>query len=148
MPIITMSFCNCCRNITIAIRCNSKIKGIIQNEREKKINQFADDTVLSIVAEDESLSTALTSIDQFKYVSALSMNKNKSTIIRIGSITYSDCTLLNRRDLNWSDGKFQSLGINLSVETGEIPDLNYPERLNKITKCLNIWNLKGLSTLG
>ena len=90
--------------------------------------------VLSIVAEDESLSTALTCIDQFKYVLGLSMNKNKSTIIRIGSITYSDCTLLSGRDLNWSDGKFQSLGINLSIETGEIPDLNYPERLNKITK--------------
>ena len=75
------------------------------------------------------------------------MNKNKSTIIRIGSITYSDLTLLSGRDLNWSDGKFQSLGINLSVETGEIPDLNYPESLKKITKCLNIWNLKGLLTL-
>ena len=134
--------------LAIAIRRNSQIKGIVQNEREKKINQFADDTVLSIVAEDESLSIALTCIDQFKYVSGLSMNKSKSTIIRIGSITYLDCTLLSGRDLNWSDGKFQSLGINLSVETGEIPDLNYPERLNKITKCLNIWNLKGLSTLG
>ena len=76
------------------------------------------------------------------------MNKNKSTVIRIGSITYSDCTLLSGRDLNWPDGKFQSLGINLSVETGEVPDLNYRERLNKITKCLNIWTLKGLSTLG
>ena len=70
--------------LAIAIRRNSQIKGIVQNEREKKINQFADDTVLSIVAEDESLSIALTCIDQFKYVSGLSMNKNKSTIIRIG----------------------------------------------------------------
>ena len=119
--------------LAIAIRCNSKIKGVIHNEREKKINQFADDTVLSVVAEDESLSTALTCIDHFKYISGLGMNKNKSTIIRIGSITYSDPTLLSGRDLNWSDGKFQSLGVNLSVETGEIPDLNYPERLNKIT---------------
>ena len=48
--------------LAIAIRCNSKIKGIIHNEREKKINQFADDTVLSTVAEDKSLSTALTCI--------------------------------------------------------------------------------------
>ena len=134
--------------LAIAIRCNSQIKGIVQNEREKKINKFPDDTVLSIVAEDESLSTALACIDQFKYVSGLSMNKNKSTIIRIGSITYSYCTLPSGTDVNWSDVKFQSLGINLSVETGEIPDLNYPERLKKMTKCLNIWNLKGLSTLG
>ena len=36
----------------------------------------------------------------------------------------------------------------MSAETDEIPDLNYPERIQKITTCLNIWNLKGLSTLG
>ena len=45
--------------------------------REKKTNQFADDTVLSVVAEDESLCTALTCIDHFKYISGLGMNKNK-----------------------------------------------------------------------
>ena len=58
------------------------------------------------------------------------MNKNKSTIIRIGSITYLDFTLLTGRALNWSDWKLQSLGINLSVEAGEIPDLNYSEKSN------------------
>ena len=48
--------------LAIAIRCNSKIKGIIHNVVLKKINQFADNTVLSIVAEDDSLLTALTCI--------------------------------------------------------------------------------------
>ena len=52
--------------LAIAIRCNSKMKGIIHNGREKKINQFADDKVLSVVAEDESLSTAVTYIDHSK----------------------------------------------------------------------------------
>ena len=63
--------------LAIAISCNSEIKGIIHNEKEKKINQFADDMVLSTVAEDESLSTALTCIDHFKYISGLDMNKLK-----------------------------------------------------------------------
>ena len=44
--------------------------------------------------------------------------------------------------------RFTSLGVDLSAETGEIPDLNYPERTKKITTCLNKWNAKGLSTLG
>ena len=100
MPIVTMSFCNCCRNTSIAIRHNSKIKGIIHNEIEKEINQLADDTVLSVAAEDKSLFTALTCIDHINYVSGLGMNKNKSIIIRTGSTTYSDLTLLSGRDLN------------------------------------------------
>ena len=36
----------------------------------------------------------------------------------------------------------------MSAQTGEIPDLNYPERIQKKTACLNVWNFKGLSTLG
>ena len=35
----------------------------------------------------------------------------------------------------------------LSVETGGIPHLNYPEKLIEITICLCIWNLKGLLKL-
>ena len=76
------------------------------------------------------------------------MNKNKSTIVRLGSVTHSDFKLLSGKDFNWSELRFTSLGINLSSEIDEIPDLNYPERIQKITTCLNIWNLKGLSTLG
>ena len=76
------------------------------------------------------------------------MKKNKSTIFRLGSAVYSDLKLLSRKDFNWSDVRFTSLGINLSAETDEIPYLNYPERIQKITTYSNIWNLKGLSSLG
>ena len=76
------------------------------------------------------------------------MDKDKTTIVRLGSVAHSDFKLLSGKDFNWSELRFMSLGINLSAETDEIPDLNYPERIQKITVCLNIWNLKGLSTLG
>ena len=66
------------------------------------------------------------------------MNKDKGNTVRIGSIPYSDLTMLSARDLNWSDEKFQSLDINLAVETGEISDLNHPDILDKVTICLNI----------
>ena len=67
--------------LAIAVRHNVKIKGIKQNGVEKKINQFADDTVLIIAAEDESLAEAVKVIDHFKQISGLGMNKNKSTIL-------------------------------------------------------------------
>ena len=79
----------------IAIQHNSKIKGIIVNEVEKKIDKFAYDTGLSIVAENESLSTALICINHFKYTSKLGMNKSKSAHVRIGSLKYSDFILLS-----------------------------------------------------
>ena len=42
-------------------------------------------------------------------------------------------TLIIGRESNWADGKFQSLGIKLSVQKFEITDPNYLERLNNVT---------------
>ena len=148
VPIVPMYFCYCSR--TISNSCQAQC----QNQRyqtkwcRKKINQFADDTVLIIAAEDESLAEVIKVVDHFKQISGLGMNKNKSTIVRLGSIAHSDFKLLSGKDFNWSALSFTSLAINLSAETDEIPDLNYPERIQKITAWLNIWNLKSLSTLG
>ena len=117
--------------LAIAVRYNVKIKGIKQNGLEKKINQFADDIVLIIAAEEESLAEAVDIIDHFKQISGLGINNNESTVARLGSVAHSDFNLLNGKDFNWSEVRFKSLGINLSAETGEIPDLNFPERIQK-----------------
>ena len=63
------------------------------------------------------------------------MNKNKSKKVTLGSVAHSDFKHLSGKDVNWSELRFTSLDINLSAETGEIPDLNYPERIQKITTC-------------
>ena len=102
---------------------------------------------LIITVEDESLKEAVKAIDHFKQISGLGMNKNKNTIFKSGSVAHSDFKLLSGKDFNWSAVKFTFLCINLSAKTGEIPDLNYPERIKKITTCLRNWNLKGLSAL-
>ena len=60
------------------------------------------------------------------------MNKNKSTMVRLGSVAHPDFNHLNGKDFKWSEVRFTSLGINLSAETLEIPDLNYPERIQKL----------------
>ena len=112
------------------------------------MNQFADDTVLIITAEDESLAKAVKVIEHFKQISGLGINKYKSKIVRQGSVAHSDIKFLSGKDFNWSQVRLTSLGINLSSETGEIPDCDYPERIQMTTTCLNIQNLKGLSTLG
>ena len=76
------------------------------------------------------------------------MKNNENTIVRLGSAAHSDFKLLSGKDFNWSEVRFMSLGINLSAQTGDIRNLNYPERIQKIITCLNIWNLKGFSALG
>ena len=97
--------------------------------------------------EDESLAKAVKSIGYFKQISGLGMNKNKNKIVRLGSIAHSDFKCTSGKGLKWSEARVTSLSIKLSGETGKMPDLNYPEKIKKITTCLNVWNLKGLSNV-
>ena len=119
MYITTTYFCNSCRYISKSCKEQSYNKCTICNEAQKKINEFEDDIVLSIVAENKCLLTALTCIDHFKCIPGLETENIKTAIIKRDSITYLDFTLLSRRDLKGAEGKCQSIGINLSVETGD-----------------------------
>ena len=48
-----------------AIRANASIKGITVNNTEIKLSQYADDTTLILNANQDSLSTALGTIENF-----------------------------------------------------------------------------------
>ena len=99
-PFYPCIFVTAVEQLTIAVRCNIKIKGITENDEEKKFNQFTENTISIIAAEDESLKEAIKTIDHFQQLSGLWMNKNTNTIIRPGSIAHSDLELLSGKDLN------------------------------------------------
>ena len=66
------------------------------------------------------------------------MNKYKNAIVRLSPVAQSDFKVISLKNFNWSEVRFTSLGIYLPTESGEIPDLNYPERNMKITTILDI----------
>ena len=59
---------------------NGKIMGIIQNDVEKNIDQFADDTALIIATKDEGLAEGEKPTDHFKQIYEWGIDKNISTI--------------------------------------------------------------------
>ena len=67
-PLSSCIFMSTAEILAIAIMYSPQMKGIIHNKVENKIKQFAIDMVLSMVAENESLATALTCIGHFKYI--------------------------------------------------------------------------------
>ena len=67
-----------------AIRANTTIKGITVNNTEIKISQYADDTTLILNGNQESLSAALNTIENFGNVSGLRLNDKKTEALWIG----------------------------------------------------------------
>ena len=107
------------------IRGNPKIKGIKHEAGEKKMNLLADDTLLSILAENESLLETVTTLTELEQLSGLKANLDKSDITRIGMIEGLSLILPAGRNFTWTLGVFSYLGIKFSVDTAAISKLNY-----------------------
>ena len=67
-----------------AIRKNDNISGILVNNKEIKLSQYADDTTLILDGPRESLTASLKTLDDFYEISDLKLNdkKNRSSLDR------------------------------------------------------------------
>ena len=65
------------------IRKNKNIKGIIINNREHKLSQYADDTVFMLDGKEKSLKETLNVLFEFSRFSGLNVNFDKTHAILI-----------------------------------------------------------------
>ena len=83
------------------IRVNNNIKGITINGNEHKLCQFADDTEITILFEENSLRELMLIMDNFEIISGLKVNSDKTEIMKIGSAKKSDKQLLPTHKFKW-----------------------------------------------
>lgn len=80
-PISSYLFLLCAEIMGILIRNNNLIKGIVVNDNEFKLLQFADDTVLTLDGTQHSLKSALSLVDQFAKFSGLRPTIDKTACV-------------------------------------------------------------------
>ena len=56
--------------------------------------------------------------------------------------------LFSNQGLIWKSNQFKTLGINFSINTGSMYNLNYRIKLNQIESLLNCWRARNLSLVG
>ena len=131
-----------------AIRENKNIKGILVNQNEIKISQYADDMTLILDGSKSSLEASLKILDKFGAVSGLRLNDKKTEALWIGSNTGKDQIIFSERNFKWPKYKVKSLGVWISVDPEATIMLNYNERLAKVRNVLNCWKYRRLTLIG
>ena len=75
------------------IRNNMNIKGIVINDKEHKLSQYADDTLFLLDGTSKSLNATLNVLYEYAQFSGLKVNSDKTHAVWIGVNKYSTASI-------------------------------------------------------
>lgn len=96
----------CVEILAIIVRNNKDIKGIVVNNVEHKLSQYADDTEFLQGGDRQSFENCIETINKFGNRSGLFMNNEKTSVIWLGSRKRSPIRYLQHLGMEWNPGKF------------------------------------------
>ena len=112
----TFLFTLCAEILGIMIRNNINISGIIINDKEHKLSQYADDTLFLLDGTSKSLNATLDVLYDYSHFSGLKVNFEKTHAVWIGIKKYSTASIKTRWKLSWGKTDFKLLGINFHID--------------------------------
>ena len=127
------------------IRRSNEIKGItIQEHREVKLSQYADDTT-ALLSDAQSVANLFDLLLLFESCSGLKINQTKSEMLWLGSMRYRKDTILN---LRMDSEPVYVLGVHFSYDLEASERKNFHEKLVSLKKTLNMWSRRDLPIYG
>ena len=148
-PISPYLFILCDELLGLNIRTNTAIHGIELGNTRHIISQFADDTMIYLNGEDNSLANAIHSLDEFAALSGLSVNYEKSLVFKIGKLRNEEYKYAVDRNLQWSNGPISTLGVKIPLcKEISIIDLNYNPKIKDLETVLHLWSMRQLTLYG
>jgi exonuclease III len=144
-PISPYLFILCAEVLACKIREEKIIKGIVINDKEFKISQFADDTSLTLNDDKRSFEQLFVILEKFEKMSGLKLNYEKTINVWLGSKQNSNDVFLSTIKMDWNPPKFKILGLWFTSSLTGMADLNYDEKLREIKCLFNTW-IKRTST--
>ena len=130
------------------IRKDNPIKGILIQNKEYKLSQYADDTQIFLGGSELSLRKTLAKLKSFHSFSGLRINVEKTRKICIGSMNKSDRKMCEDYKLDWNQGPFKILGVTSTPGVFVIWDQNTIDILKKVENTIKTWSKRRLSLQG
>ena len=102
--------------LAITIRQNKDIRGINIKGMEFLLSMFADDIDILIPKDVKVWQQLQYTFKEFENLSGLKVNYDKTSVYRLGSLRSSRALDYALRKLQWSEGKINILGIDISID--------------------------------
>ena len=129
------------------IRTCEKIHGIsVNSDTTALLDQFADDADIFSMFKEDSINGIIQCLINNKGQTGLTVNYDKTTLYRIGSLKKSKAQLYTQPNIKWTNGPVNVLGI--TVDHDDIIRLNYTELMEKAESTLLQWHNRNISLHG
>ena len=146
-PIASFLFVVVIELLAIKLRANKEIDAIQIKGIKVLLSLFADDLTLFTMFNSKSVNESLKTLEEFESLSGLSVNFDKTTIYRIGSICNSNARFYTHRKINWSNQDIEMLGLVIPTNLEQLIQKNYEYLLEKARKIIVQWSARGLSLI-
>ena len=120
---------------------------MIENVK-KVLSQFADDTWTVSRANEKSFKVTLSEFKDYEYFTGLTINYDKTEILRIGSWKSSNAKFYSDLPLKWSDGQINVLGMSIFAQLDNTVEDNCNKVLEQVKLICKRWANRDLSLLG
>ena len=147
-PCSSLYFLICAELMAIMLRTDKNIKGIPVKDFINTLGQYADDADIYSLFEKKSFESIFQCLERFRAMSGFSLNYDKTSIFRIGSIRNTNAMLISQRVVSWTNDPLNILGVWISNNEDETMDLNYQPLLSKTKSLIHDWTKRSLSLHG
>ena len=147
-PLSPYIFIICAEILANQIRNDNQIQGLSIGAKQFLISQYADDTILTLRYNEETLKRVIEIFKWFEQLSGLKVNLDKTEIFPIGPIKNNYQIICPDLEIKWSTGPIKILGVEIYHEYENTIKANYSKALQKIKYHLNMWKLRKLTYFG
>ena len=138
-------FILCIEIFVCLIRRNPEIRGIAIGSAEKKMVQFADDTMCS-VRDCRSITCIFDTIEVFSKYSGLKVSIDKSIIMWVGP--WEDRMIPAQLNLALAENSIVALGVTIGRKSEELLMKTFYRKIDKMTSKFALWKFRPLTVMG
>ena len=132
--------------LTISIRSNKNVQGIMVDGKENKLELFADD-LTALLLNDNSLFNFFELLKSFGECSGLKINHDNSGIMLLGDYAHSSLNHSLFKSVKIK-ASVKILGIHFTYDYRIKQKMNFDELINSIKDKLRIWRWRDLTIIG
>ena len=113
---------------------------------KKLLGQYADDIWVLMRYNQLTYDRVLRVFEHFRECSGLTVNYDKTEVMRLGSIANTDAKLYSQKGLKWSSGPIKILGVNICNVQSDKPLA--ASVVSKIVNTIEMWEVRCLTLIG